>query len=66
MSPSELESAMKQLGLGPVAMAKSLGCSYNTFKQWKGGQRTMTPVAVRAVELLLAIQGTDVGRKFGV
>lgn len=66
MTPKELNKAMITLKLGPVAMAAAMGTSYSTFKQWRSGNRNMTPVSVRTVELLVAIKGTKIGKQFGV
>ncbi len=52
MTPKQLTSARKQLGLTPTEMARAMGVSYDTFKDWQSGRRGMPPVANRCVELL--------------
>lgn len=66
MNPEQLADARNTLDLTPTAMAAALGVSYDTFKDWQSGRRKMPPVASRCIELLLAVQGTRVGKKFGV
>ena len=53
MAPKQLTAARKKLGLTPTEMARAMGVSYDTFKDWQSGRRGMTPVANRCVELLL-------------
>lgn len=52
--PNEmLINAEQKLGLGPVALSRALGISYDTYKDWRSERRTMPPVAIRCLELLL-------------
>ena len=53
MTPKQLTQARKTLGLSPVEMARAMGVSYDTYKNWQSGRREMPAVAVRCVELLL-------------
>jgi DNA-binding transcriptional regulator YiaG len=53
MKSKELIAAREQLGLGPVAMSRAMGVSYETYVQWQSGRRKMPAVAIRCVELLL-------------
>ena len=53
MTPHELVNARNYLGLGPVAMARAMGVSYETLNGWESGRRKMPAVAVRCVEVLL-------------
>ncbi len=53
MAPKQLTSARKKLGLTPTEMARAMGVSDDTFKDWQSGRRGMPPVANRCVELLL-------------
>lgn len=66
MTGEELAHIMQDLGLKPVSMSRSLGISYSTFKQWKGNQRKIPPIAIRAIELLIAVKDTEIGERFGV
>lgn len=66
MTPNDLTTARKTLDLTPTAMASAMGVGYDTYKDWQSGRRKMPPVADRCIELLLAAQGTRVGKKFGV
>ena len=52
MTPEELLAARKKLGLSPTEMARAMGVSYDTYKSWQSGRRSMPKVAVRCVELL--------------
>ena len=47
-----LLEAREALDFTPTQMALALGVSYDTFKQWQSGRRTMPKVAWRCVELL--------------
>ncbi len=53
MTPADLMIARKKIGLSPTEMAKAMGVSYDTYKSWQSGRRSMPAVAVRCVELLL-------------
>jgi len=53
MTPKQLTAARKQLGLTPSEMARAMGVSDDTYKDWQSGKRGMPPVANRCVELLL-------------
>ena len=53
MTPKKLTEARKELGLSPTEMARAMGVSYDTYKNWQSGRRSMPAVAVRCVELLL-------------
>ncbi len=53
MTPEEITAAREKLALGPVAMARAMGVSYEVFYQWESGRRKMPSVAIRCVELLL-------------
>jgi len=66
MSPENLDIAMKELNLRPVAFAKALNTSYSNLKQWRSGARNITPIGIRTIQLLLAVKGTEIGKKFGV
>jgi hypothetical protein len=50
-----LRDAEKYLGIGPVAMADLMGVPYKsgTYKDWRSGRRTMPPVALRCLELVV-------------
>ena len=50
MTPKQLTAARKKLDLTPTEMARAMGVSYDTFKDWQSGRRGMTPVANRCVE----------------
>lgn len=52
MTPKQLTAARNRLGLSPVEMSNALGVSYQTFKSWQSGRRSMPSVAIRCVELL--------------
>ena len=53
MTPQQLTAARKKLGLYPTEMATAMGVSYDTFKSWQSGRRSLPAVAVRCIELLL-------------
>jgi hypothetical protein len=50
---ADLLAAELLLCLGPVAMARAMGVSYDTYKNWRSERTAMPAVAVRCVELLL-------------
>ena len=54
MSRERLVGAEHSLMLGPLAMARAMGVSYDTYKNWKAERNKMPAVATRCVELLLA------------
>ena len=47
-----LEKAEKQLGLGPIALARELDTPYETYKAWKNERNKMPGAAKVAIELL--------------
>jgi len=53
MTAKELNAARKKLGLTPTEMARAMGVSYDTYRSWQSGRRSMPAVAGRCVELLL-------------
>ncbi len=53
MTPKQLKRAREKLHLGPVEMARAMGVSYETYRQWESGRRSMSAAAVRLAELLL-------------
>ena len=53
MTPRQLTTARKKLGLSPTEMARAIGVPYDTYKDWQSGRRSMSALAVRCVELLL-------------
>ncbi len=53
MTPRQLKQAREKLHLGPVEMARAMGVSYETYRQWESGRRSMSAAAVRLEELLL-------------
>ena len=53
MTPRQLNSARKKLGLTPTGMARAMGVPYDTYKDWQSGRRSMSALAIRCVELLL-------------
>ena len=53
MTPRKLKVARKKLGFTPTEMARAMGASYDTYKQWQSGKRSMSATAERCVELLL-------------
>lgn len=66
MNNDELTEAREELGLIPSQMAESMGVSYDTYKDWQSGRRKMSASAIRCVEMLVAMKGTRIGKKFGV
>ncbi len=66
MNKDELKEARLKLGLKPVQMATIMGAKYGAFKKWQNGERTMGGTSSKCIELLLAIQGTETGKKFGL
>lgn len=55
MVPKELTAIRERLGLGPVDMARAMGISYTTYRDWQAGRRRIPPVAARCAELLLEL-----------
>ena len=53
MTPEKLLEARETLDLSPVEMARAMGVSYDTYKDWQSGRRAMPAVADRCVDLLL-------------
>lgn len=51
---AELVQAEYTLDLGPVKMARAMGVTYSTYKNWRSGRTSMPAVATRCLELLLA------------
>ena len=47
-----IEEAERDFNIGPVELARRMGCPYATLKDWKAGRYTMPGVAVRCLELL--------------
>jgi len=62
VSPRELTKARNRLELSPVEMARAMGVSYPTYRQWESGRRSMPLVAVRCVELLELLPAKAVQR----
>lgn len=55
MTPGELTAIRQRLGLGPVDMARAMGVSYSTYRDWQSGRRRIPPVAARCAGLLLRV-----------
>jgi DNA-binding transcriptional regulator YiaG len=53
MKNKKLVSARDKLGLSPTQMAKAMGVSYDTYKDWQSGRRSMSNCSHRCLELLL-------------
>ena len=53
MTPKQLTATRKKLDLRPTEMARAMGVSYATYRDWQSGRRGMSAAAVRCVELLL-------------
>ena len=53
MTPRQLTTARKKLGLTPTEMARAMGVPYDSFKDWQSGRRHMSALANRCVDLLL-------------
>ncbi len=45
--------AEKELGVGPVHLARQLRTPYHTLKDWKNGRSVMPGVAWAAIDLLI-------------
>lgn len=58
MTRDELTAIRQRLGLGPVAMARALGVSYSTYRDWQSGKTRVHPAAVRCAELLQMLGDT--------
>lgn len=54
MSRAQLIGAEHSLMLGPTAMARAMGVSYATYKNWRSERTSMPAVATRCVGLLIA------------
>ena len=53
MANQMLADAEKELGLGPVAMARAMNTNYDTYKHWRSRRSNMTGASARCLELLL-------------
>lgn len=53
MSRARLIGAEHSLCLGPVAMARAMGVSYDTYKNWRSDRTAMPAVATRCLDLLI-------------
>jgi DNA-binding transcriptional regulator YiaG len=53
MTPLELKTARKKIGLNQTQMAKQLRTPRNTYLNWERGRRPVTGTCETAMELLL-------------
>ena len=54
MTPADLKAAAETLKLTPTKMARAMGFSYATYKNWQSGRYRVPAVAARCVEYMLA------------
>lgn len=66
MDCKEFKEAREQLGLDKGQMAKLLQVDLRTVRRYENGHIPIKPVVALAISLLLAVQGTKIGKKFGV
>lgn len=66
MTIEELRQAREQLGMTQSKMAACLRTGLRQYQKWEGGEAKIRPNVALSVELLLAISGTETGKRFGV
>jgi len=54
MTGEQLQSARKRLGLTQPALARLLGCSVWSIRDWEQGRRRLKGISLRYVKLILA------------
>ena len=55
----QIIDAEKSMELGPVAMAKEMGVTYDTYRNWRSERRSMPAVAWRCLALVLQIRANE-------
>ena len=56
MDTTEITQARRQLGLTQKRLAQQLGVTLATVGRWECGLRKPSPLAVRAIELLVEVE----------
>lgn len=54
-----LINAETTMNVGPVAMSREMGISYDTYKGWRSERRTVPAVGWRCLELLLFLRNLE-------
>ena len=62
MDPKELTAIRNTLLLGPVNMARAMGVSYTTYRDWQSGRNKIPPVAARCAQILLSMTEGEIDR----
>lgn len=60
---SQLEITLNKTA---VDTCKVIGCSYNTYKEWKGGRKNMLSYTLQQIKMIKALIGTPAGKLFGI
>ena len=55
----QIVDAEKSMELGPVAMAKEMGVTYDTYRNWRSERRAMPAVAWRCLALILEFRAGE-------
>jgi len=66
MTPEEFRDARKQLGLTQREMAERLQVTLRQVQRLEAGENHPDGCIDVATRLLLAVAGTEIGRRFGV
>ena len=65
MNRKELDAARLRLGLTPTQMARAMAIPYDSYKDL-GKRRAIQDYHERIIDLLLTVQGTRAGKKYGI
>jgi len=66
MTAKEFKKAREQLNLDKGQMAELLKVDLRTVRRYENDHMPIKPVVALAIKLLLAVQGTKIGKEFGV
>lgn len=68
--PNDFNSFVKEsrtsLGLSQSGLARALGCTTNSISQYEQGRRKPQNSVIKHITLLLEIQGSRLGLKYGI
>jgi len=65
--PNEfVRTSRKNLGLSQSGLARAIGCTTNSISQYEQGRRRPQNSICKHITLLLEIQGSRLGTKYGI